>query len=932
MVLKIHPGIGVARVGDSADYFIGPETVDSPPPPPGGYRDDLGKIRRQASRFRVYDGSTHIVGGGGTTITWTVYLNGGSSSITGIAATEFLIVGSVTVAELHTDSEGNLLVVSSRVSDTNSGCYQGRVEASLVPGGSAVSSWVMIIPPDFAPGKSPQLPHHLLILDYLVEQGVLAVPLAATALSFRREIYPAIRGRTSHSASYILGLATPADRDAALNVGLSSFDGSKAGDYLTAVLQHYHDGTFIDDWATPTPITPTELDRGPLAFVDGTCYSWGWEIAWLPITGSNPFAGGDNFRLDPAMPAQGEVDPHDWLGDVSACVGEWVTVTAAPSSGWGFDWHIRGFMVQSGGAVVYEDWWPVVDSVTPVLDFGNVEQGSIVARNIEIEARNFFVGAPIEFTSLPAHIEVLATVTSTGQIRESGGTVTLPVLFRAATGDPLGATPPATIQMTIDGAPYSIAVVANIVGPVTTQVAFVLDCSYSMEETHGGETKFKGLQDAMAVLINAARQGDGFAIAPFSDDAVRPGRVAVPFGAAEDDGVRLATKGFVDDLETLANTSIGDGILLARQLLTDAASSFARSALVVITDGKENREKLLNHPDVQAALDLHTFAIGIGTASNVNAGMLAEIAGRNQGYLMLTNTTLSSANQHVLVKYLLQILAGATRDEVVLDPIGSVHPGASVSLPFAVSEAEFRLDAVVVSDNAPELTLGLIGPDGNYESFSALAAQPGVQIVRRGRTIVARVPVPLTRLDGTSWGPGTWQLVLSNGQRDGSLKNQAFVNYGKRIEYAAVVSARSSLRFTAHVEHLATPSPRIAFEASVSYAGIPHRGEARVVAHVETPHGTAIEVPLSPTGPGRFLGTFEALIPGVYTTRLCARGFSARGHRFARELTLTPFRSTEPTCGESPQRTSCAAEKVERLRSKLGRLCHRVTKRRRRSC
>src|SRR6185369_6559256 len=137
------------------------------------------------------------------------------------------------------------------------------------------------------------------------------------------------------------------------------------------------------------------------------------------------------------------------------CLSEWVTVTGSPSSLWGLDWHLRGFMVPSGGSVVYDDWWPVVDSVTSVLDFENVEQGTIVARNIEIEARNFYVGAPIVFTSLPAHFEVLATVPSTGQIYEAGGIVTLPVLFRAAVDEPLGSIPPAAIQLTIDGTPYS---------------------------------------------------------------------------------------------------------------------------------------------------------------------------------------------------------------------------------------------------------------------------------------------------------------------------------------------------------------------------------------------------------------------------------------------------------------------------------------------
>lgn len=53
--VKIHPGIGVARVGNSAkDYYVGPETMDPPRTEWGGTRDAGGAIKRQAARFRVY--------------------------------------------------------------------------------------------------------------------------------------------------------------------------------------------------------------------------------------------------------------------------------------------------------------------------------------------------------------------------------------------------------------------------------------------------------------------------------------------------------------------------------------------------------------------------------------------------------------------------------------------------------------------------------------------------------------------------------------------------------------------------------------------------------------------------------------------------------------------------------------------------------------
>jgi len=62
---RIHPAIGVARVGDSPDgFFIGPEAPGvaptlkkpgDPPAQPGKYKDSQQRIKRQGARFRVYE-------------------------------------------------------------------------------------------------------------------------------------------------------------------------------------------------------------------------------------------------------------------------------------------------------------------------------------------------------------------------------------------------------------------------------------------------------------------------------------------------------------------------------------------------------------------------------------------------------------------------------------------------------------------------------------------------------------------------------------------------------------------------------------------------------------------------------------------------------------------------------------------------------------
>src|SRR5262249_5746738 len=50
---RIHPGIGIARVGDSLEeYTIGPEVIGAVRETDS--RDDGGALKRQAARFRIY--------------------------------------------------------------------------------------------------------------------------------------------------------------------------------------------------------------------------------------------------------------------------------------------------------------------------------------------------------------------------------------------------------------------------------------------------------------------------------------------------------------------------------------------------------------------------------------------------------------------------------------------------------------------------------------------------------------------------------------------------------------------------------------------------------------------------------------------------------------------------------------------------------------
>jgi Uma2 family endonuclease len=79
---KIHPAIGIARVGGSADgWFIGPEVPNfDGAPPQGGWKDDDGQILRQVARFRIYgyDANGDVIGevtpGDSVDVTWRVHV------------------------------------------------------------------------------------------------------------------------------------------------------------------------------------------------------------------------------------------------------------------------------------------------------------------------------------------------------------------------------------------------------------------------------------------------------------------------------------------------------------------------------------------------------------------------------------------------------------------------------------------------------------------------------------------------------------------------------------------------------------------------------------------------------------------------------------------------------------------------------------------
>ncbi len=52
--VAIYPPLGIARIGNSPTYFLASEQPGISEVPKGGYKDDMGRIKKEVARFRIY--------------------------------------------------------------------------------------------------------------------------------------------------------------------------------------------------------------------------------------------------------------------------------------------------------------------------------------------------------------------------------------------------------------------------------------------------------------------------------------------------------------------------------------------------------------------------------------------------------------------------------------------------------------------------------------------------------------------------------------------------------------------------------------------------------------------------------------------------------------------------------------------------------------
>lgn len=456
-----------------------------------------------------------------------------------------------------------------------------------------------------------------------------------------------------------------------------------------------------------------------------------------------------------------------------------------------------------------------------------------------------------------------------------------------------------TFECPENGKEFAFVIKANAIARPKVAVMMALDQSGSMAWAAGtsGATRMEVLKDAARKFMELIQQDNGVGLIRFDhnsyavNDPTYPGLAVTQITSNNMFDVgRVAAINAVNNHATnpAGNTSVGDGVDRARQVLNALpAGDYDHKAMIVLTDGLENDPLWI--ADVAGSIDSRTFAIGLGNESQVNTAALQALANGTGGYLLLTGLLSSSIDDYFrLSKYFLQILAGVTNNDIVLDPMGFIAPGAKIRIPFYLNEADIDCATLLMTDqNVVDLMLE--APDGSLIT-PAMAPGLGMSFGIGAQTKQYRFTLPVAI--GAGQRAGVWHAVLEVNPgdfkkalarlRERQEQFQSFATHGAR--YSLVVHSYSNLRMAARVEQSSyEPGATLSFQAALSEYDLPVEKRAQAQVELTRPGGSVVTLAMSETAPGIYEASCQAVFSGLYHARILAKGVTLRGTPFTRE-------------------------------------------------
>jgi hypothetical protein len=607
-------------------------------------------------------------------------------------------------------------------------------------------------------------------------------------------------------------------------------------------------------------------------------------------------------------------------------------------------WNTLGFIVEQSDEFIEVERCAAasITLLNPALNFRDVPQGPGGTSRKTALAVIFEILSPddpvtIEYLSGPTHPRIERLTTGAQTIPATSPTESKKMLFKityetGTVGENL--TDTVSFRQPSTGRTWNVDIKANTVGSVKNAVALVLDRSGSMNEDRGDGfgKKIENLREAASIFVDVMLQNDGVGIVRYNRNA-QPLISITQLGPAGDplDPGRTNVKDIINgpQLNPSGATSIGDGILEGRTLL-NAASGFDDEAVVILTDGKENSPAFI--ADVAASVNERTFAIGFGTPQNTNAAVLQTLTGNTGGYLLVTGD-ITGDNRFILTKYFLQILAGITNAEIILDPQGDLSPGVTHRIPFQITEAEIGIDVILLTPGQKLIDFYIETPTGQLIDPGKAEAHANITYVQSKGVRYYRITLPVELIQDRFDHEGRWHALISHqssqpGNDDVSLSEEhEFPSHRQQsIPYNLLVHAYSNLRFSGFTQQKSfEPGATAILTASLTEYDLPIAAQTRVWAEITRPDNTTFEVDLAQTQPGHYTANYDTTMSGVYRLRIRAFGTTHRGWPFEREQTFTTAvwnggdqQPIRPEVGEDGRPLSC--------RKRIKRKIHRFFK------
>ncbi|MEM9385414.1 MAG: S8 family serine peptidase [Pseudomonadota bacterium] len=468
-------------------------------------------------------------------------------------------------------------------------------------------------------------------------------------------------------------------------------------------------------------------------------------------------------------------------------------------------------------------------------------------------------------------------------------------LAYTATNDGDTANGSVTIEWVETGQQWTIPISANTVTRPTVAVELVLDQSQSMGWASGLSDLPKRvdvLKASVPPLLEVIQEDNAIGIVSFDHDAydVMPVTVAgVPVFGAGRAAAKIAVEGHTPN--PAGATAIGDGVQQAQGALAPQTSYDVR-AMIVFTDGHETAADYI--ADVDHMIDDRVYAIGLGTADVIQPTALTALTNGTGGYLLLTGD-LAGDDYFLLAKYYLQILAGVTNEDIVLDPQGFLGARQQHCIPFNLTETDITSDVILLTPAPEVICFSLLTPDGELLTPSVASALPGTEYISGQNTSYYRMslPVPL----GAGAAAGQWRAVLEIDDRAykrylSRLEKENFALYEQTLQhgirYSLNVHSYSNLRMRASLAQTGYEAgAEMSVQAVLTEYGLPVEQRASVHAEITRPDGTQVSLPLVEEEPGVFRTSTTATANGVYRFLLRAKGNTLRQRPFTREQIVT---------------------------------------------